>query len=223
MNEPQSRLRSLLLKYSTMDMQSMMSGMGGRSMRSLYRDLSKLGYLSSFSHAGRYYTLAGIPNFDDLGLWFHGGIGFSRVGTLKETVATLVEEADAGRTHAELKALARVRVHNTLLGLVEGKRLSRERIGCLYVYVSADEARRVVQFERRRALMSELGAGPVALPTEVVVAVLVEALLAGEGVAAGAVVAARLVAKGQDVTPEQVERVFTQYQLAPGKKTVVPP
>lgn len=223
MNERQSRLRSLLLKCSTMDMQSMMSGMGGRSMRSLYRDLSKLGYLSSFTHAGRYYTLAGIPNFDDLGLWFHQGVGFSRVGTLKETVATLVEGADAGRTHAELEALARVRVHNTLLGLVEEKRLSRERIGRLYLYASADEARRVGQFERRRALMSELGAGPDALPTEVVIAVLVEALLAGEGLAAGAVVAARLVAKGLDVTPEQVEHVFTEYLLAPGKKTVEPP
>jgi hypothetical protein len=43
----------------------------GRSRRSLFRDLASLGYLTSFTHAGRYYTLADIPQFDERGLWFY--------------------------------------------------------------------------------------------------------------------------------------------------------
>ena len=97
MQEPQ--LRSLFQKTRAMDMPSIETAMGGRSMRSLYRDLSALGYLSSFTHKGRFYTLAGIPDFDEHGLWFHEGIGFSRAGTLIETVVRLVEASEAGRTH----------------------------------------------------------------------------------------------------------------------------
>ena len=206
-----------------MDMPAILSGMAGRSMRSIYRDLSRMGYLSSYTHAGRYYTLAEIADFDDCGLWFHEGIGFSRSGTLKETAAVLVETADGGRTHPELESLVRVRVHNTLLGLVEDGRLGRERIGGLYLYVSADGAVRVQQVERRHALLAAMTPVPAALPTEVVIAVLVEALHASEGLAAGTVVAARLVARGQEVTAEQVERIYADFQLEPGKKTVEPP
>ncbi len=53
------------------------------SRMSVFRRLKPLGYLSSFTDAGRYYTLPDIPKFDPLGLWFYQEVGFSRVGTLK--------------------------------------------------------------------------------------------------------------------------------------------
>ena len=223
MNDPEPQLRSLFRKFPAIDIESMESKLAGRSRRSLYRDLSRIGYLSSFTHTGRYYTLVEIPAFDEFGLWFHQGIGFSRAGTLKETVAVLVEAADAGRTHPELESLVRVRAHNTLLGLVEEKRLGRERIGGLYLYVSADLARHAEQVERRQAVLAAMPTVPAALPTEVVIAVLVEALHASEGLASGAVVAARLVARELHVTAGQVEGVYAEYRLLPGKKTAAPP
>jgi hypothetical protein len=204
-----------------MDMPTIRAGMGGRSMRSLFRDLSMLDYLSSFTHRGQYYTLADIPDFDEHGLWFYQGVGFSRAGTLKETVAVLVETAQAGRTHLELEAMVRVRAHNTLLLLVEQDRLARERIGRCFTYMSAEAGRRAEQVACRHALLAEVA--PAALPTELVIAVLVEALQASEGLAPPAVVAARLTARGEAATSEQVARVYAENMLVTGKKTAVPP
>jgi hypothetical protein len=191
-----------------------------RSRMTVYRRLRSLGYLTSFTHTGRYYTIAGIPDFDEDGLWFHGGVGFSRVGTLKETVVALVERSEGGRTHGELEALVRVRVHNTLLRLVEEARIGRERLDRLYLYVSAEDVRRAEQIARRRALVS--GEVAVALPTELVIEVLVEALHAGEGLASAAVVAARLCARGSAATEVQVAQVYGEFALVPGKKTEEP-
>lgn len=222
MEQTHGQLTRLFRRCPVMDMAEIGARAGGRSVRSLYRDLSKLGYLSSFTHAGRYYTLAGVPDFDEDGLWFHHGIGFSRAGTLKETAAVMVEAAEAGCTHPELEARLRVRVHNTLLGLVREQRLGRERLSSRYVYVSADAARRAEQIEGRRALLAGEVNVVAALPAEMVIAVLVEALQASEGLAPSGVVAGRLSARGEHVSAAQVERIYSEYELVPGKKTAQP-
>src|SRR6266496_2315264 len=97
-----------------------------RSRMTVFRRLSPMGYVSSYSHAGRYYTLRDIPVFDPDGLWQHAGVLFSRDGTLKKTVVRLVEEADAGQFHRELHVRLRLRVHNTLADLIAQQRLGRE-------------------------------------------------------------------------------------------------
>ena len=80
------RLITLLRRCKALDMHRLQGASGGRSRRSLFRDLARVGYLSSYTHAGRYYTLKEIPVFDEHGLWFYQGIGFSHAGTLKATV-----------------------------------------------------------------------------------------------------------------------------------------
>jgi hypothetical protein len=57
--------------------------------------------------------------------------------------------------------------------------------------------------------------------TEVVIAVLAEALQASEGLAVPAVAAARLAARGMSVTDEQVEQVYAQHGLEAGKKALL--
>ena len=76
--------------------------LGTDSRMSVLRRLCALGYLSSYTHTGRYYTLASIPQFDADGLWRWEQVGFSRHGTLKATVQRLVETSDAGCTQREL-------------------------------------------------------------------------------------------------------------------------
>ncbi len=201
-----------------MDMQALRAATGGRSRRSLCRDLRAAGYLSSYSHAGRYYTLADIPRFDSHGLWRHHGVGFSHAGTLKQTVVELVDAAERGLSHSELERLVRVRVHNTLLSLVRESRIGRESMGRVYLYVSVDTIRATDQVERRKA-----SAPAKPLPTEVVIAVLVEALQASEVLAASSVVAERLAARAISVTAEQVEQVYAQHELEAEKKTAEPP
>jgi hypothetical protein len=108
-----------------------------------------VGYRTSFTHRGQYYTLGELLEFDEWGLWFHGDIGFSRSGTLKETLAVQVEQAPDDRTHGELSHRLRVRVHNPLLDLVHEGRIGRERYRGQPLYVSADADRAVEQVSRR--------------------------------------------------------------------------
>src|SRR5437870_2450748 len=46
------------------------------SRTTVFRALSSVGYLASYSHAGRYYTLKRIPQFDPRGLWHYRQISF---------------------------------------------------------------------------------------------------------------------------------------------------
>jgi hypothetical protein len=197
---------------------------GARSLRSLFRDLKRLGYHSSFTHRGAYYTLEDIPRFDAQGLWFHGAVGFSRFGTLKETVARLVAQATAGDTQSELAALLRVRVHNPLLDLVRAGRIGREVVEGLgeFLYVSASPTEASQQVARR--LDSLQASEPVALPpTETVLAILSETVRAGRVQVAPELVARRLSARGVAVSREDVERVFEHYGLLGKKNRSRPP
>ena len=51
--------------------------LGTKSRTTIFRILSAAGYLTSFDHAGRYYTLRRIPDFDERGLWFWRDVGGS--------------------------------------------------------------------------------------------------------------------------------------------------
>ena len=144
------RLRALFRRHLVVAMVAIRQALPDRSRRSLFRDLSALEYLSSYNHAGSYYTLPDIPQFDENGLWRHQGVLFSRHGTLKATVERMVEEAGDGQTHQELQERLRVRVHNTLLDLVQQQRIGREPLGGQYLYVSRDPTRTARQVARRR-------------------------------------------------------------------------
>lgn len=78
------------------------------SRMTVFRRIQRLDYLSSYTHAGRYYTLYDIPRFNQDGLWRYRDIGFSRYGSLKNTVMHLVIGADTATTHSELKKRLRV-------------------------------------------------------------------------------------------------------------------
>ena len=181
--------------------------------------LDEIGYLSSYTHSGRYYTLADIPTFDRNDLWRCQAIGFSRFGTLKATLAHRVESADTGCTHAELEALLGLRVYNTLLRLTRAKEVSRELIGGTYLYLSSDQARASQQLVARRQRASP--AVPLdQLPAEeVVLRVLVEVVHASSRLPTPSVVAARLSARGEEVAIAQIVRIYEHFQLRPGKKT----
>ena len=113
-------LEQLFERHRIADLAKLQGVLQTSSRMSVFRRLAALGYGSSYSHNGRFYTLQHIPRFDADGLWQHQGVCFSCHGSLKSTVAHLVEVAEAGRTHHELRTQLHVRVHNTLLDLVFG-------------------------------------------------------------------------------------------------------
>jgi hypothetical protein len=209
------QLRSLFRKTPVMPMPDLERAVAPRSRRSLFRDLSALGYLSSYTHTGRYYTLASVPVFDVDGLWRFEGAGFSRDGTLKATVQRMVTTCEAGRTQRELQLRLGVRVHNPLLELVQGKKLGRQAIEDEYVYVAADRKRAAAQLERRLALavVSEAATPGPALEVEVLLEVIHGVSVAPPD---AATLASRLGARGIRASFAEVTEVLERHGL---KKT----
>lgn len=135
---------------------------------SVRRFLTQIGYFSSFTHNGRWYTLASIPNFGPTGLWFHRDIGFSRAGSLPSTLIELVSKSKAGMTAEQLGKMLRCRSHSVLVKLVRQDRLQRQKRGRAFVYVAADEPTATYQ------LQTITKTEAMALPAEIAVLVLVE-------------------------------------------------
>ena len=211
-------LKKLLRRLRIVDLEELYCTLGTRSRMTVFRRLKMAGYRTSFTHAGRFYTLLDIPDFDELGLWFHRDAGFSQAGNLKESVVWLVEKSPNGRTHAELQHVLRVRVHNTLLDLVRQGRIAREQSGTLRLYVSTDAIRADAQIAQRRELLVVMADAFRVLTMEETLDVLVEALRAAPGIPSISAVTERLSARGLRIESRLVQQVFETHGLVPGKK-----
>lgn len=222
-NESRRVLLKLFRKKYIANLDELSRILDTRSRMSIFKRLKPLGYLSSFTDAGRYYTLADIAMFDTFGLWFYQDVGFSRAGTLKSTVIDIVNNSKGGKTPAELLNLLRLKVpnslHNTLHGLIKGKHLKRHRLQGLALYTSIDsDIARIQTTARLQKIKSDL---PIttAPSTEVTIAVLVEAIRAGKSLVPPAIVSARLNARAMTISIDQVEQIYSQYGLDEEKKT----
>ncbi len=187
------------------------------SRMSVFRRLKPIGYLTSFTDAGRYDTLSAIPKFDPLGLWFYQDAGFSCAGTLKATVIDLVNLSQAGMTPTEALNLLRLRVpnslHNTLHGLIKAGHLKRQRLQGLSLYTSIDSDMAEKQMTARREKIRSRSLFPTIVSIEMTIAALVEALRAGKVLIAASTVAARLSAQAMVISVDQVEQIFSRYSL----------
>ena len=182
------------------------------SRTTIFRRLSAVGYRTSYSHAGRYYTLERIPRFDQRGLWHYRHIGFSLPGTLRATVIDLVETSPAGQTHEELQDLLDLRVHDTLRFLVRAHKLQRKSFQGAYVYLSAKRKQSSRQWAKRQQLVPR--PAPEERNPARVIDVLVDLIHHPHDEAR--TVSRRLHTLGQTVTPEQIEAIWAHYDL---KKT----
>jgi hypothetical protein len=210
-----SSLNQLFRRRRAALLDDLRRALGTRSRTSIFRILKAIGYFSSYSHAGRYYTLRQIPKFDRWGLWAWRGIGFSSRGTLRATAAFLVEESTLGQTHEELRQRLGLRVHDTVRSLVAEGTIRRERFEDVYVYLSADPKKAALQLAARR----ELRAAP-ARPADPLLVIDVLVRVIHHPREDAATIATRLQASGRSVTPAQVEEIFHAYGV---KKTVVRP
>ncbi len=125
--------------------------MGSASQRTVFRNLSRLEYLSSYSHRGKFYTLMSIAKFSREGLWSQRSVWFSRFGTLLETVVAWVERSEAGYDASELTRALHVESKHALTRMVRQGRLQRDVVGNRYVYFAADDATANQQRKRRDA------------------------------------------------------------------------
>lgn len=139
----------------------------------VFRKLKELSYRSSYSHRGRYYTLAEIPQFDPQGLWCFQSVWFSRWGTLVATVESLVCPAPQGYFAEELRQLLHVEVKDALLQLVAQQRLARQPVRGLFLYCAPEPTARRRQVLARQALSEIPGSASAEVSPEELKAALV--------------------------------------------------
>ena len=94
-----------------------------------FRQLRKYCCVTSYSHKGMFYTLPGIAEFDEFGLWSYRSVYFSRHGTLLGTISELVRVAPSGYTALELETRLHVFVQNAVKHLLDREALNRRRHG----------------------------------------------------------------------------------------------
>jgi hypothetical protein len=123
--------------------------LGDAASRTVFRKLSEIEYLSSYSHRGKFYTLKSIAQFSSQGLWSLRSVRFSRFGNLLRTSEALVQRSERGYDASELRSILHVEPKHALTHLARENRVHREPIGGCYVYLSADDAVAEQQRESR--------------------------------------------------------------------------
>jgi len=109
------------------------------SIATVRRRLKGWGALSSYNKSGQYYTLPLIPEFNKQGLWKHGGVFFSKHGTLKSTVIHLVQISKRGLSNSELEEILGVNPNSYLPQFKQLAGVRREKHNRQVVYFAADK------------------------------------------------------------------------------------
>lgn len=187
------------------------------SIPSVRRFLAEVGYYSSFTHNGGWYTLRSIPRFGRNGLWFYRDIGFSRVGTLTKTLITLITGSPAGMSAEMLGETLRCRCHGVLVNLWRKGNIQRQKIGRCQVYFAANSNKA----ERQRQALSAQHPPEVQFSAEMAVLVLAEFIRSPDS---SFEQLAKKISRSKNVTvnAKQIEQLFDQHGLKKTMQTAVP-
>ena len=158
MNTPKYHLQALTQffdqhKIATLD--QLREALGNPARCTVFRKLSDLQYLSSYSHRGKYYTLKSIARFSEQGLWSFRSVWFSRFGNLLQTAQAFVHHSEAGYSAAELKDILQVKTKHALTQLVRDGRLERKTFDSVYVYLSAQKDVASRQIQARKVFLQQ--------------------------------------------------------------------
>ena len=209
----QKKVENLLRKCRVVTMSDLCAVIGSSSRMTVFRRLRQIEYVTSYTHAGRYYTLYDIARFDSDGIWFYDDIGFSQNGSLKNTVIYLVDGSDAGKFHFDLERQLRVRVHNVLLDLVKTKQIERIKFAGQYLYLSTDKARSTKQNQQRDKLPMQARRLPVFISEPLVIEIMVEVIRQSKRHPRADQVASALAIRGLPIAEKDVMAVFDQYDI----------
>jgi len=166
---PQEKLVSLFSQQSCWMIEPLATVIG-YSVPSVRRFLAEIGYYSSFTHNGKWYTLRTIPHFDRNGIWFFDIIGFSQTGSLTKTLIKLIGRSQGGMTAEQLGEQLRCRCHSVLVQLYRQEKIQRQKQGRSYIYLAVDPSTQAAQLQARKG---KIVSAP-SLPAEIAVLILVE-------------------------------------------------
>jgi len=209
----QKKVENLLRKRRVVTMSDLCEVIGSSSRMTVFRRLRQIEYVTSYTHAGRYYTLYDIARFDSDGIWFYDDIGFSQNGSLKNTVIYLVDGSDAGKFHFDLEGQLRVRVHNVLLDLVKSQHIERIKFEGQYLYLSSDKEQSTKQIEQRDKLPMQARHIPVFISEPLVIEIMAEVIRQSKRHPRADQVASALTIRGLPIAEKDVMAVFDQYDI----------
>jgi hypothetical protein len=210
----QDKITHLLRCNRVMDLTSLQKNLDGRSKRSLFRDLLHLDYFSSYSHAGSFYTLKSTPAFDSNGLWRFNEIGFSKHGSLRDTIIYFINESKTGMKHLDLKDRLQIPVYNTLLALVRSNEISRVDLNGSFLYVNKDTSISRIQIERlEKKLILKTESQLKNIPTWMAIEVLSEVIRESQVTAEPLKIAARLSLRGLKISFDEVKQILEFYEV----------
>jgi hypothetical protein len=207
------KVENLFRKRRVVTISDLCEVIGSSSRMTVFRRLRQMEYVTSYTHAGRYYTLHDIARFDSAGIWFYDDIGFSLNGSLKNTVTYLVHGSDAGKFHFDLERQLRVRVHNVLLDLVQSKQIKRIKFEGQYLYLSNDKEQSTKQIEQRDQLSMQARRIPVFISEPLVIEILAEVIRQSKRHPRADQVACALAIRGLPISEDDVMTVFDQYDI----------
>jgi hypothetical protein len=205
--------RSIFQEKKVLLIADLISVFGITSRRSVLRYMKDMDYLVSYSHAGQYYTLRELAQFDAEGFWHYEDIGFSKYGTLLNTITHLVGESESGMTNAELQEDCRLVVKAALIDLVNKKKLRREKKQKVYVYTSANPQKS----EKQLGMRDKLQVTQYSVDNATALRILLKAYQLVQGTVSPEQVATALLKEGSKISVDVVRQVFDHYEL---KKTL---
>src|SRR6202020_715401 len=147
-------LRKHLQPHKIATLPELKSALGTSADLTVFRKLKLLDYLSSYTHRGRYYALREAARFDDVGLWSHEAVWFSRYGTLVSTIESFVNQSPSGWFADELAAVLHAEVQDPLHDRVGAERLRRSGVAGRFLYTAADGRQSRDQLRTRQTAQS---------------------------------------------------------------------
>ena len=108
-------LKELFDEITTPTIEELKRALGTNSRMTVFRKLSELSYISSYTHRGKYYALVENIKFDKTGLWSCGEVMFSRYGNLVETIKAFIDKSEMGYSANELKDILSGRSQRALV------------------------------------------------------------------------------------------------------------
>jgi hypothetical protein len=147
-------LRKHLRHHKIATLPELKNALGTTASLTVFRKLKLLDYLSSYTHRGRYYALRETARFDDVGLWSHDAVWFSRYGTLVATIESFVNQSPRGWFADELADALHSEVQDPLHDLVRRGRLRRSEVAGRFLYTSPDSRQARDQIRARQTAQS---------------------------------------------------------------------
>ena len=148
-----SSLETLFARQRIATLEELKGALGTDVYMTVLRKLRPLGYLCSYSHGGKFYTLEKLTQFDEHGLFRVGAACFSQFGSLLDTAAHWVTGSSAGYYVAELNRELGVSTKDALRILARHRRVVREEMAG-HLYCALDPQVRQAQLLQRRQPMA---------------------------------------------------------------------